>query len=158
MNNRIDIKNVSRPRRCPLCQTENSFIDNGVNWLCNIQECGYTVNKTPANRTVHMQPQERQERAHSTNNSRSYNPNRRQSRLYDLILEYWKRYGGLSSSTMIKYILAGSELIVDSKDIYGRNNLDISNMRFLYSRDSLINKKTNEKYYNQKYLNTMHKK
>jgi hypothetical protein len=70
----------------------------------------------------------------------------------DSILEYWKRYGGLASLTTIKYKLTENELIVDSADIYEHNIPEISNIHFVYSQDSLVNKKTNEKYYNQKYL------
>ena len=71
----------------------------------------------------------------------------------DSILEYCKRYGGIGSSTIIKYTLINDELIVYPTDIKRYNVPDISNMYFLYSQDSLINKKTNEKYYNQKYIN-----
>ena len=71
----------------------------------------------------------------------------------DSILEYWKRYGGIGNSTIIKYTLINNELIVYPTDIKGYDVPDISNMYFWYSQDSLINKKTNEKYYNQKYLN-----
>ena len=70
----------------------------------------------------------------------------------DSILEYWKRYGGIGSSMIIKYALIDNELIVYPTDVEGYNVPDISDMHFLYSRDSLINIKTNEKFYNQKYL------
>lgn len=68
------------------------------------------------------------------------------------ILEYWKRYGGIGSSMIIKYALIDNELIVYPTDVEGYNVPDISDMHFLYSRDSLINIKTDEKFYNQKYL------
>lgn len=65
----------------------------------------------------------------------------------DSILEYGKRYGGIGSLTKIKYTLINNELIIDSTDITGYNN-DLLNTCFLYSRDSLIDKKTKETYYN----------
>ena len=70
----------------------------------------------------------------------------------DSILEYWKRYGGIGSSMIIKYALIDNELIVYPTDVEGYNVPDISDMHFFYSRDSLINIKTDEKFYNQKYL------
>ena len=70
----------------------------------------------------------------------------------DSILEYWKRYGGIGRSMIIKYVLIDNELIVYPTDVEGYNVPDISDMHFLYSRDTLINIKTNEKFYNQKYL------
>jgi hypothetical protein len=76
----------------------------------------------------------------------------------DSILEYWKRYGGLASLTTIKYTLVNDELIVYPTDIKGHDVPDVSNVHFLYGLDSLVNKKTNEKYYNQKYLNRISKK
>ena len=70
----------------------------------------------------------------------------------DSVLEYKKRYGGLYSSTSINYKIMNNELIIDSLNHAGHDVPDVTSMHFLYSQDSLINKKTNEKYYNQKYL------
>ena len=71
----------------------------------------------------------------------------------DSILEYWKRYGGLGSLTTVKYYLKDSLMIIDSLDIYGKIcPEEITNTKMVYSTDSLINSKTKEKYYNQKYL------
>lgn len=71
----------------------------------------------------------------------------------DSIMEYQKLYGGLGSITTSKYMLSKCKLIVDSLDIYGHINPEISNMSFLYNQDSLVNIKTNSKYYSEKYLN-----
>jgi hypothetical protein len=70
----------------------------------------------------------------------------------DSVLEYKKRYGGLYSSTSINYKIDNNELIIDSLNHAGYDVSDVTSVHFLYSQDSLINKKTNEKYYNQKYL------
>ena len=70
----------------------------------------------------------------------------------DSILEYWESYGGLAILTTIRYTLIENNLIVNSTDIYKRNIPAISNAIFMYSKDSLVNNKTNEKYYNQKHL------
>ena len=70
----------------------------------------------------------------------------------DSVLEYNKRYGGLYSSTSINYKITNNELIIDSLNHAGYGVPDVTSTHFLYSQDSLINKKTNEKYYNQKYL------
>lgn len=77
----------------------------------------------------------------------------------DSILGYSKRYGGLYSNTAIKYTITNDELIVDSVNLEGYDIPNITNAHFLYNRDSLVNEKTNEKYYNQKYLDKIiHKK
>ena len=71
----------------------------------------------------------------------------------DSILVYWKSYGGLGSMKTIRYTLTGNDLIIDSLDIYKRAvPEEISGTHFAYSKDSLINKKTNEIYFNQKYV------
>lgn len=75
----------------------------------------------------------------------------------DSTLEYWKRYGGIGSLIKIRYFLINNELIIDSIDSGGNKN-DLSNIHFLYSQDSLINRKTQEKYYNQKYIDKISKK
>ena len=49
----------------------------------------------------------------------------------DSILEYWKRYGGIGSSMIIKYALIDNELIVYPTDVEGYNVPDISDMHFL---------------------------
>lgn len=76
----------------------------------------------------------------------------------DSILEYWKRYGGLYSNTAIKYTITNNELIIDSLNMEGFDIQNITGMCFLYSKDSLVNKQTNERYYNQKYLKWTTKK
>ncbi|MCL1943934.1 MAG: hypothetical protein FWF54_10360 [Candidatus Azobacteroides sp.] len=76
----------------------------------------------------------------------------------DSILGYSKRYVGLYSNTAIKYIIVNDELITDSINLYGYEIYSVTNVHFLYSRDSLVNKVTNEKYYNQKYLDKIRKK
>lgn len=73
----------------------------------------------------------------------------------DSILEYRKLYGGLSSRTTIKYKRICNELITDSASLTGDNIPNLINVHLLISRDSLINKKTNERYYNQKYIDRM---
>ncbi len=71
----------------------------------------------------------------------------------DSILEYWKIFGGLGSVTTVKYHMKGNLIVLDSLDIYGRPfSEEFTNIKFIYSTDSLINNKTNEKYYNQKFL------
>lgn len=75
----------------------------------------------------------------------------------DSILEYWKRYSGLGSSRAIKYTLLDNELIVYPADTLGYDVPGISNMCFYYNKDSIINEKTKEKYYNQKYLDKISK-
>jgi hypothetical protein len=70
----------------------------------------------------------------------------------DSVIGYSKRYGGIYSNTEIKYVMVNNELITDSVNLNGYEISNVTNMSFLYSQDSLINKKTNEKYYNQKYL------
>lgn len=76
----------------------------------------------------------------------------------DSIIWYTKRYGGLYSNTAIKYTIINNELIIDSVNENGVEIPNITGMHFLYSRDSLVNKQTNEKYYNQKFLNRTIKK
>jgi hypothetical protein len=74
----------------------------------------------------------------------------------DSILEYFKRFGGLGSLTTVKYYLKDNLMIIDSLDIYGKIvPEEIINIKMIYSTDSLINIKTNEKYYNQKYLDKL---
>ena len=70
----------------------------------------------------------------------------------DSILGYLKRYGGMYSYNAIKYRIVNNELITDSVNLEGYDISGITSMHFLYSRDSLVNKQTNERYYNQKYL------
>lgn len=67
----------------------------------------------------------------------------------DSVLEYIKRYGGLGYVASFKYKIIDNELNIDSLDIYGRNKIDIQNRCFLFNKDSLVNKITNEKYYNK---------
>ena len=43
----------------------------------------------------------------------------------DSILEYWKRYGGIGRSMIIKYVLIDNELIVYPTDVEGYNVPDI---------------------------------
>lgn len=50
-----------------------------------------------------------------------------------------KRYEAIGSSMIIKYALIDNELIVYPTDVEGYNVPGISDMHFLYSRDSLIN-------------------
>ena len=76
----------------------------------------------------------------------------------DSIMWYTKRYGGLYSNTAIKYTITNNELIIDSVNENGVEIPNVTGMHFLYSRDSLVNKQTNEKYYNQKYLKRMPKR
>jgi hypothetical protein len=77
----------------------------------------------------------------------------------DSVLVSWKRFGGLGIITTVKYYTIDNLLIIDSLDIYGNPcPEEIMNIRFIYSTDSLVNKKTNEKYYNQKYLDSIQKK
>lgn len=70
----------------------------------------------------------------------------------DSVLGYFKRYGGLGSYVLVNYKIVNNELITDSLNHDGFDVPDLTSMRFLYSKDSLINKKTNEKYCTQKYL------
>lgn len=77
----------------------------------------------------------------------------------DSIFEYWKIFGGLGSVTTVKYHIKGNLLVLDSLDIYGRPfSEEFTNIKFIYSIDSLINNRTNEKYYNQKFLKWKYKK
>ena len=75
----------------------------------------------------------------------------------DSILEFSKLYGRLGSLMTMRYVIINNELIIDSTDIGGYYIPEISNVYFIYSKDSLINKKTNETYYNQKYLKKTYK-
>ena len=70
----------------------------------------------------------------------------------DSVLEYYKRYGGLGSINSINYKIVNNELITDSLSHEGGDVPGVTSVHFLYSRDSLVNKKTNERYYTQKYL------
>ena len=64
--------------------------------------------------------------------------------LIDIIQVFRKRHGDLGSLITIEY-----SLVID---VSGRYIREISGIHFLYSRDSLINRQTNEKYYNQKFV------
>lgn len=64
--------------------------------------------------------------------------------LIDIIQVFRKRHGDLGSLITIEY-----SLVIDSVDVSGRYIPEISDIHFLYSRDSLINRRTNEKYYNR---------
>ena len=72
----------------------------------------------------------------------------------DSILVYWERYGGLVFQRTIRYTLTENDLFIDSMDVYKQGHIpeEISSTHFAYSKDSLINKKTNEIYFNQKYV------
>lgn len=72
----------------------------------------------------------------------------------DSILRYGKLFGGLSGGTDIKYRKIEDELIIDSVNVNGYDIPGITNTCFIYNKDSLTNKKTNETYYNQKYFKT----
>ena len=77
----------------------------------------------------------------------------------DSILNYFKRFGGLGYLTTIKYHLKDNLTTIDSLDVYGRMvPEEIINAKMIYSTDSLVNKKTNERYYNQKYLDETDKR
>ena len=67
--------------------------------------------------------------------------------LIDIIQVFRKRHGDLGSLITIEY-----SLVIDSVDVSGRYIREISGINYLYSRDSLINRQTNEKYYNQKFV------
>ena len=74
----------------------------------------------------------------------------------DSILEYWKLFGGLGTLTTVKYYLKDNLITIDSLDIYGKPcPEELTNIELVYFRDSLINKKTDERYYNQKYIDKM---
>ena len=70
----------------------------------------------------------------------------------DSVLEFRKRHGGLGSLITIEYTLVDNEIVIDSTDVTGRYIPELSGIHFLYSRDSLVNRQTNEKYYNQKFV------
>ena len=67
--------------------------------------------------------------------------------LIDIIQVFRKRHGDLGSLITIEY-----SLVIDSVDVSGRYIPELSGIHFLYSRDSLINRQTNEKYYNLKFV------
>ncbi len=75
----------------------------------------------------------------------------------DSVLMYSERFGGLGNMAEFKYKFINNELSIDSVDIYGykKNSL---NRFFLYTKDSLVNKKTGEIYYNQKGIDKKIKK
>lgn len=70
----------------------------------------------------------------------------------DSVLEFRKRHGGLGSLITIEYTLVDNEIVINSADVTRRYIPELSGIHFLYSRDSLINRQTNEKYYNQKFV------
>ena len=77
----------------------------------------------------------------------------------DSILEYWKFFGGLGSVTTVKYFLKNNLITIDSLDIYRKTcPEEFTNIKLVYSADSLINDKTREIYYNQKYIEKKEKK
>jgi hypothetical protein len=76
----------------------------------------------------------------------------------DSVLVFWKRFGGTGSAITVKYIIINNELITDSVNLNGYEIPSMTNMRFLYSRDSLVNKMTNERYYTQEYFDKIYKK
>lgn len=76
----------------------------------------------------------------------------------DSILEYFTRYGGLANIVTVKYRVIENELIIDSIDNRGRKIIELSNIHLIYTPDSLVDKKTHEKYYNEKYLDKINAK
>ena len=68
----------------------------------------------------------------------------------DSVINYYKKYYGLGSSTDIKYKLIDNVIELDTVDLYGRNvaPLEIGNLEFY--KDSLIDLKTGIKYYSGK--------
>jgi hypothetical protein len=76
----------------------------------------------------------------------------------DSVLEFRKRHGGLGSLITIEYTLVDNEIVIDSTDVTGRYIPELSDIHFLYSRDSLVNRQTNEKYYNQKFVKKTERK
>lgn len=70
----------------------------------------------------------------------------------DSVLIYTKRNGGLASSIELIYRIVNDELIIDSLNYEGKSILNVMGVHFLYSSDSLINKRTLEKYFNRKYF------
>ena len=76
----------------------------------------------------------------------------------DSVLEFRKRHGGLGSLITIEYTLVDNEIVIDSTDVTGRYIPELSGIHFLYSRDSLVNRQTNEKYYNQKFVKKTERK
>lgn len=67
------------------------------------------------------------------------------------VLVYAKLYGDLASPFSIDYKIVNNELITDSLSHDGYSVPNITNMIFFYSKDSLVNKKTNERYLTNKY-------
>ena len=76
----------------------------------------------------------------------------------DSVLEFRKRHGGLGSLITIEYTLVDNEIVIDSTDVTVRYIPELSDIHFLYSRDSLVNRQTNEKYYNQKFVKKTERK
>ena len=68
----------------------------------------------------------------------------------DSTLNYSIIYGHIGSSTKIKYRISNDTLILEPKDIYGKElkteKSNFSNV-YLYSTDSLISLQNNERYY-----------
>jgi hypothetical protein len=68
----------------------------------------------------------------------------------DSTLNYSIIYGHIGSSTKIKYRISNDSLILEPKDIYGKElktkKSNFSNV-YLYSTDSLISLQNNERYY-----------
>lgn len=89
------------------------------------------------------------------------NPNKSIVFISDSTVNYTKIYGHLGASTTIKYRTSNDTLILESKDIYGKNmtenNPDFSNL-YIVNNDSLTSLKNNEKYYSTDYLKSTSKK
>jgi len=49
MRRKIDIKNISQPRTCPICRTPNSLADKGSKWQCNEIDCSHIEVKVDIN-------------------------------------------------------------------------------------------------------------
>ena len=77
----------------------------------------------------------------------------------DTTMRFSVLYGGMSASGSAKYATNGNELIVDSlqlMEIWGLYHLEtyyeIFGANFILYKDSLVNSKTNDLYYSQRYM------
>ena len=81
-------------------------------------------------------------------------PNKSIIFISDSNVNYSKIYGHLGAVTTIKYKISNDTLILEPKDIYGKNltdnNPDFSNI-YLVSNDSITSLKNDEKYFSTDY-------
>ena len=88
-------------------------------------------------------------------------PNKSIIFISDSTVNYSKTYGHLGAVTTIKYKISNDTLILEPKDIYGKNltdnNPDFSNI-YLVSNDSITSLKNDEKYFSTDYLKSSSEK